>query len=157
MSFGRRYDPEQHRAEREAERQANAAALVASARDVQWGRQDGGTVLPRTPGAGKPQGKVSQAIRDSARGEECLMALPGVCLNNSEATIWSHARWPEAGKGGATKALDLAGCYACTACDAVYDGNKKRPAHLTQAQVDLAWFFAHLKSLVRLAEKGLLK
>lgn len=119
----------------------------------------GGRVHPQAP---KPlpkltrKQKVRQDIRDSARDESCLMALPGVCLLDPAATIWSHARWPEAGKGGATKALDLNGCFACTACDAVYDGNVKMPPHLTRNEVDNCWHMAHLKSLVRLAEKGML-
>lgn len=120
------------------------------------GTYAGGAVLPAKPQAGKIEHKVRQAIRDSARGEECTVRLTGVCTRDPEATIWSHARWNDAGRGKRTKALDLAGAYACTACDAVYDGQAPRPSGMTQAQVDADWCMGHFRSLVRLAEKGLI-
>lgn len=96
--------------------------------------------------------KVRQDIRDSARGEPCLMQLPGVCTHEA---IWSHARWPWAGKGGATKSVDVAGAYVCSACDAVYDGQRKPPPGWSRAEVDAEWHVAHMKSMVRLTEKGI--
>jgi hypothetical protein len=98
----------------------------------------------------------NQKIRDSARGEECLMRLPGVCLNNPEATIWSHYRGSAGGKAGALKSDDLCGCYACTACDAVYDGQRVRPWALEMDDVLFAWYEAHIRSIVRLHEKGVI-
>lgn len=153
MSFARPHPPT--REETIARRQAPrpAATVKPLTRGVM-----GGT----TTAAAKPIqkltrcDKVRQDIRDSARGEDCLMELPGVCLHDPAATIWSHARWPEAGKGGATKALDMCGCMACTACDQCYDGQRKPPAGWTREDVDRAWLMAHLKSLVRLAEKSLI-
>lgn len=96
-------------------------------------------------------------IRESARGEECLVRIPGVCTHDPATVIWSHARWMSAGKGKAIKAIDIAGAYACTACDAVFDGQAKAPAGMTREQIDLDWFHGHLRSLVRLAEKGVIK
>ncbi len=108
------------------------------------------------PSRQKVPGKVRQAIRDSARGEECLVRIPGICTYDPEKTIWSHARWPDAGKGGATKAIDVAGAFCCTACDSVFDGQTPPPAGYTRAQVDADWCMGHFRSLVRLAQKGLL-
>lgn len=94
-------------------------------------------------------------ITESAQNEDCTVRIIGVCTFDPAATIWSHARWGAAGRGKAIKALDLAGAYACTSCDGVYDGQIKRPPGMTQEQVDLDWFMGHLRSLVRLHEKGL--
>lgn len=99
----------------------------------------------------KTPDRANNAIRQSARDERCLMRLP--CC--SVSAIWSHNRHGRAGKGGAIKALDLNGCYACPACDAVYDGQAPRPAGYTREQVELAWYHAHAESLVRLRQKGL--
>lgn len=96
-------------------------------------------------------------IRASANGEDCLVRMPGVCTFDPAKTIWSHARWLSAGKGRSLKAHDLCGAYCCTNCDAVYDGQTKPPAGMTREQVDLDWFHGHMRSLVRLAEKGLIK
>lgn len=97
----------------------------------------------------------SKKLRQSAKGEECLVRLPG-CSGDPLMTIWSHYRGSAGGKGGAIKSTDIAGCYACTYCDAVYDGQAPRPAGMTKEDVDLAWHEAHIRSLVRLGQKGLL-
>jgi hypothetical protein len=102
-------------------------------------------IIPKTPE------RKSQAIRDSANGEQCLVRLPG-CIGHA---IWSHNRHGRAGKGGGIKALDLNGCYCCTSCDAIYDG--QRSTFLTRDEVELAWYHAHAESLCKLAQKGLLK
>lgn len=106
-------------------------------------------VTPKTPN------RKRQAIRDSAKGEECLVRIPGVCRGGTEHTIWSHAPLGAAGKGRGVKSLDLAGAYCCTACDSCADGQSKRPNGMTRTDVLLAWHEGHMRSLVRLAQKGL--
>lgn len=96
-------------------------------------------------------------ITDSARGMDCQVRIPGVCTFDPATTIWSHARWGCAGRGRSIKAIDHAGAYACTSCDAVYDGQRKPPAGMTRDQVDLDWCHGHFRSLLILKEKGLLK
>jgi hypothetical protein len=105
-------------------------------------------ITPKTPA------RKSQAIRDSARGEECTVRIPG-CPGDPARTIWSHAPLGAAGKGRAIKALDVCGAYACTHCDAVVDGQAKAPAGMTREQVLLDWFMGHMRSLVILKQKGL--
>jgi len=95
-------------------------------------------------------------ITESARGEECLVRIPGVCSFDPTKTIWSHARHGAAGRGKGIKALDLLGAYCCTSCDAVYDGQAPRPAGMTREQVDLDWFMGHCRSIVRAVEKGVI-
>lgn len=90
-------------------------------------------------------------LRASANGEQCLMALPG-CTG---AAILSHNRHAHAGKGKGIKSIDLAGAYACTHCDAVYDGQTKRPVGWTQDAVELAWYRAHDQTLLKFMQKGL--
>lgn len=117
----------------------------------------GGTVQPiAAKTVSKPPSRVKQAIRDSAKGEDCTVRLLGVCCFDPAKTIWSHARWGDAGKGRSIKALDLAGAYCCTACDAVYDGQVKPPGGYTREMIDMDWCMGHFRSLVRLHEKGLL-
>lgn len=89
----------------------------------------------------------SNKLRQSARGQDCLVRLPGVCSFNPEKTIWSHYRGSAGGKGLSLKSHDLAGAYCCTDCDAVYDGQRKRPPGVSKADVDLAWLQGHMRSL----------
>lgn len=97
-----------------------------------------------------------QRIRDSARGEECTVRIIGACTFNPEHTIWSHAPLQAAGKGKSIKAVDLAGAYCCTSCDAVIDGQRPLPPGATRDSVMLDWFMGHMRSLERLCRKGLL-
>lgn len=106
----------------------------------------------RLMGIPKPSTYRNQKIRDSARGKDCLMQLPG-CLG-AEATIWSHYRGE---KGMGLKADDLAGCYACTHCDSIYDGQKPRPMGVDRTDVELAWHEAHIRSIVILHAEGVIK
>lgn len=119
---------------------ATLAPVVAVAKPV---------VVPKTPG------RVQQSIRDSARGEECLVRIPG-CPADPAMTIWSHAPLKAADKGMGLKALDPCGAYCCTYCDAVVDGQRSMPSGYTRELVMLDWFMGHMRSLVRLRQKGLI-
>ena len=94
-------------------------------------------------------------ITKSANGEDCQVRIIGVCKGDPTYTIWSHCRHGAAGKGKAIKAIDVAGAYACTACDAAYDQLMGVP-HMTRSEVDLDWFMGHMRSLVILQNKGLI-
>ena len=99
--------------------------------------------------------RVRQAIRDSANGEQCQVRILG-CPGDPAMTIWSHAPFKAAGKGMGIKALDVAGAYCCTYCDAIVDGQRPLPAGVKRHEALLDWFQGHLRSLERLAQKGLL-
>ena len=105
--------------------------------------------IPKTPE------RRSQAIRDSARGEECTVRIVGACTHDESMTIWSHAPLQAADKGGAIKSLDLCGAYCCTACDAVIDGQRSLPPGASRTSVLNDWFNGHMRSLVKLRQKGL--
>ena len=113
----------------------------------------------RAPIQRDPADVWGDKVKASAKGEACTVRLVGVCTFDPTTTIWSHARWGaklgEAGRGMSTKALDVCGAYACTACDGVYDGQIKAP-HLTRDQIDLDWSLGHFRSMGILARKGLL-
>ncbi len=108
--------------------------------------------MPAPPTLAKVRGRVNNAIRESARDERCLILFAG-CRTHA---IWSHNRHGRAGKGRGVKALDILGCYACTHCDAIYDGAVNPMETLTREQIELRWYAAHDQSLVKLARKGLL-
>ncbi|MDB5541967.1 MAG: hypothetical protein JWQ89_3694 [Devosia sp.] len=108
---------------------------------------------------GKPELKTpdrkSTAIRESARGEECTVRIVGACTHDDAMTIWSHAPFKSADKGGSIKSLDLCGAYCCTACDAVIDGQRPMPPGASRTSVMNDWFHGHMRSLVKLRQKGL--
>ena len=143
--------------QREDEKNRRMRALMDSIVPARW--RAGATHTPDawTPPAIelKTPGRVDNAIRESARGEECQVRIPGVCRGGTDHTIWSHAATGAGGKGLSLKALDLCGAYCCTACDAVFDGQAKLPPGINRADVMCDWLHGHLRSLVILRQKGL--
>lgn len=111
--------------------------------------------VPSTPHAIEARGR---RIRESARGEQCQVRYVGICSHDPAKTIWSHARWGaqlgEGGRGMSTKASDILGAYACTACDAAYD-QMTGAGDMTRAELDLDWMMGLLRSIVMLEKKGI--
>lgn len=96
-------------------------------------------------------------ITDSARGEDCLIRMPGICNFTRETVIWAHANGSAAGKGIGMKSHDLLGSYACSACHDAYDRRRFQHARalFSREQVELMFWEGHARSLLRLIEKGI--
>ncbi|WP_349677120.1 nuclease domain-containing protein [Marinobacter sp. UBA2678] len=88
-------------------------------------------------------------IRESAKGEPCLVRVPGVCNGNSDTTVLAHLN----GGGIGWKNEDHKAAYACSACHGWLDGGYATQGY-SRATRDL-W---HLEGVVRtqdrLIEKG---
>ncbi|MHB1403840.1 MAG: nuclease domain-containing protein [Thiobacillus sp.] len=57
---------------------------------------------------------VSKKLRDSARGQDCTLRLPGVCSFDSQTTVLAHL--PCGQKGMGMKGPDMIAVFACSAC-----------------------------------------
>ena len=62
-------------------------------------------------------------ITDSARGQACLIRIPGVCNRDPETTVFCHE--PK-GSGLSMKWPDTEGCYGCSDCHDLDDGRTKQ-------------------------------
>lgn len=96
-------------------------------------------------------------ITKSAKGEECQIRIPGVCLGTSETVVWCHANGSAAGKGIGMKSNDLLGAYGCQRCHGVYDRRTRLAANYTSDQIKLMFWEGHARSLLILIQKGLVK
>ncbi len=106
--------------------------------------------VPKTPD------RKSQAIRDAARDEECTVRIVGACNFDPATSVWSHAPWLDGDRGMQIKSLDLNGAIACSACHDLIDGRTKHlPPGASKQSIELDWHRGHLRSLVRLRQKGL--
>jgi hypothetical protein len=74
----------------------------------------------------------SKRLRESARGRECQIRLPGICNHNPETTVLCHLN----GGGAGTKHSDLHAAFGCSGCHDEVDGRTRRHA---REQVKL-WF-----------------
>lgn len=92
-------------------------------------------------------------ITQSARGEDCLVRLPGICNRNPETVVLAHYRMAGA-CGMGIKPPDFMGAYACSAC---HDEIDRRTRHLDAGTVRLAFAEGVMRTQQILAEKGLLE
>ena len=92
-------------------------------------------------------------ITESARGEPCLVRLPGVCNRNPETVVLAHYRLPGY-CGTGIKPPDFMGAYACSNCHDICDGRVK--TDLDADEIQTAFAEGVMRTLVRLAEKGLI-
>ena len=67
-------------------------------------------------------GVVSAKLRDSARGQDCTLNLPGVCNWDPETVVLAHL--PSVVKGMMTKSDDWHACFACSDCHTAIDNPK---------------------------------
>lgn len=114
------------------------------------------TFKQRTPMRTKSRPKMTP-IRKSAKNEDCLIQLNGVCNFNPETVVWCHENSYEAGKGMGLKARDTEGAYGCDCCHKVYDRQVPLPSWLTREYVDQRFAIAKEKSREKLMEKNLLE
>jgi len=92
-------------------------------------------------------------FRDSARGEDCQVRLPGICNHNPETVVLAHLPDGTGGKMGG-KSYDLCSVYACSSCHDTID----RRAHTEKHRdwVMLAAYDGHMRTLNKFVEKGLI-
>lgn len=60
-------------------------------------------------------------LRESARGQPCLIQIPGYCSNDVSKTVLCHFN----GGGLALKNPDILGAFGCDSCHDVVDGRTK--------------------------------
>jgi len=58
-------------------------------------------------------------LRQSARGQQCQVRVPGVCNFDPSTTVLAHLN----SAGMALKAHDIHGAYCCSDCHAWLDGD----------------------------------
>jgi len=61
----------------------------------------------------------SKKLRDSARGENCTLRIPGVCNGDTETSVLCHL--PHGRRGVGTKASDDHAVIACSSCHDAID------------------------------------
>lgn len=144
------------RRQREQERNRRMAALLDSValmptRKAVMARASD---KPTNPVAPKLEDRKSQAIRDSARDEDCLIRLPG-CDGGGETTVWCHLPEAVAGRGMGLKGIDVLGAYGCRSCHDIADRRAPRPAGMTKHDVALAFYRGMARSIAKLMQRGL--
>lgn len=58
----------------------------------------------------------NRALLDMARGQPCLLRIPGVCNSDPATTVACHSNQAKHGKAGARKADDQWSVHGCSDC-----------------------------------------
>lgn len=68
----------------------------------------------------------SDAVLRHAKGQPCMIHLPGICNSNPETTVFCHLN--SFGKGMGMKTHDILGFFGCASCHAYVDvGHGTKP------------------------------
>lgn len=67
-------------------------------------------------------GIISTKLRNSARGQPCMFAIPGICNHDPETVALCHIR--DESKGLGNKANDYSAGFGCHACHEAIDQHK---------------------------------
>ena len=91
-------------------------------------------------------------LTDLARGEPCMIRIPGICNHNPETTVAAHYRL--AGLCGVgTKPLDILSAHACHECHQAVD-QRAGTDDYTRFELRLAHAEAVLRTIDKLVREG---
>jgi hypothetical protein len=85
-------------------------------------------------------------LREAAKGQECMIRVPGVCSFNHEQTVLTHFRLGGL-CGTGMKPPDLIGAWGCDPCHAAVDGRSKTAFSRDQLR------FMHAEGVLRTIDK----
>lgn len=98
----------------------------------------------------------SKKVLAHARGQQCQLALPGICGHNPETTVFAHLNGHAFGKGAGNKAHDIAGFFADEACHRYYDvGHGTKPV-ISDLELSQALLRAVVNTWVILINDGVI-
>lgn len=93
-------------------------------------------------------------LRKLAKGQECMLRLPGICNSNPETTVLAHVRRGFYGMG--IKPVDWCGVWCCSACHEAYDRHKP-PRNYMPYEMEAEMLRALCQQLAKYVEMGVLK
>jgi len=89
-------------------------------------------------------------LRKSAKGQDCLVRLPGICSFNPETVVLAHLN----GAGWALKEEDIFGAFCCHTCHDEYD---RRTRKMPKDLVDLAFMQGIIRTQRWWLQNGFIK
>lgn len=99
----------------------------------------------------------NKKLTDAAKGQQCTLDIPGICMGGTETTVACHSPLGEDRNG--TKAPDFAAMDGCMHCHAVIDRREKMPDG-DYIVTDEQRFYVHraiMRTLANRFERGVLK
>lgn len=132
------------------------AAAKPMARGAGIKRAAKSTKAPAARSTLKSKGPRMTPIRKAARGQDCMMGIPGACNHDPATTVLCHSPFLADGRGMGLKAPDEKACFGCSACHDVLDGRRPRPPGITLLAVEGAFYAAVQRTHAILRAAGLI-
>lgn len=88
-------------------------------------------------------------LRQSARGQECLVRIPGICNGDPATVVLAHV----GGAGMGRKQPDILGAFACAAC---HDEIDRRTRYMSPDDARLAHYEGVMRTQLYWIEAGLI-
>lgn len=96
-------------------------------------------------------------LTQAARGQDCQIRLPDICLGSPETVVACHgSKGSLTGKGIGSKCSDLFIAFGCQACHDVYD-RRVRVNHLARLEIEHAFYEGVIRTQLILLGQGLIK
>ncbi len=96
---------------------------------------------------------MSTHLRKAAKDRGCTVPIPGVCKFNTQTVVLAHTRLSGI-SGMGTKAPDLLGAWACSACHDEVDGRTNKSG-LSRDELRLAHYDGMARTIAQLVKEGL--
>lgn len=94
-------------------------------------------------------------LRKAARGQPCLVRIPGYCNHDPATTVLAHIRLAGI-TGVGKKAPDLLGAWACSTCHDLLDG--RLPTELwSPHELSLMFYEGVIRTIAALIAAGKVK
>ena len=95
-------------------------------------------------------------ITDSARMEQCLIRIPGVCNRDDATVVFCHE---PSGSGLSMKYPDTEGVYGCSSCHDVIDSRVPPPPQKLYSRQDIMviYYEGARRTRIKLIEYELIK
>jgi len=87
----------------------------------------------------------------SARGQDCLVRIPGVCNHNPETVVLAHLN----GGGMSMKHQNIHGSYCCSDCHDVVDSRAK--SSYSKEEIKLMLLEGMVRTQTLMIKNGILK
>lgn len=94
---------------------------------------------------------MTRKTKDSARGQDCQIRIPGVCNFDPATTVLAHKN----GGGGGMKYPDTISSYACSQCHDAYD--RRLSTSYTRDQLELMFYDGMVRTQIIMLENNLIK
>ena len=95
-------------------------------------------------------------LREYARGQDCLVRVPGVCCNDRDTTVLAHINERSLVRAGmGQKVPDMFGAISCHACHELIDGRAQSQEY-SREELLIMHYQGMVRTQYKLLQEGMI-